>query len=40
MRRVAAPMVGDMVSSVVLTLLVIPVIYAWIQGRKLNKEEK
>lgn len=29
-----------MVSSVVLTLLVIPVIYAWAQGRKLNREEK
>jgi Cu(I)/Ag(I) efflux system membrane protein CusA/SilA len=40
MRRIAAPMVGGMVSSVVLTLLVIPVIYAWAQGRKLNKEEK
>jgi Cu(I)/Ag(I) efflux system membrane protein CusA/SilA len=40
MRRIAAPMVGGMVSSVALTLLVIPVIYAWVQGRKLNKEEK
>jgi Cu(I)/Ag(I) efflux system membrane protein CusA/SilA len=40
LRRIAAPMVGGMVSSVVLTLLVIPVIYAWAQGRKLNKEEK
>jgi Cu(I)/Ag(I) efflux system membrane protein CusA/SilA len=29
MRRIAAPMVGGMVSSTVLTLLVIPVIYTW-----------
>ena len=28
MRRIAAPMVGGMVSSAVLTLLVIPAIYA------------
>jgi len=35
MRRIAAPMVGGMVSSAVLTLLVIPVIYAWVKGRKL-----
>ena len=31
MRRIAAPMVGGMISSTVLTLLVIPVIYAWIK---------
>ncbi len=35
MRRIAAPMVGGMVSSTVLTLVVIPVVYAWIKGRKL-----
>ena len=40
MRRIAAPMVGGMISSAVLTLLVIPVIYALIKAReiKLNPE--
>ncbi|MBF0184038.1 MAG: efflux RND transporter permease subunit [Magnetococcales bacterium] len=32
MRRIAAPMVGGMVSSTVLTLLVIPAVYAEIKG--------
>jgi Cu(I)/Ag(I) efflux system membrane protein CusA/SilA len=36
MRRIAAPMVGGMVSSAVLTLLVIPVIYALIKQRQLS----
>ena len=31
MRRIAAPMVGGMISSTLLTLLVIPVIYAWVK---------
>ncbi len=35
MRRIAAPMVGGMLSSAVLTLLVIPVIYALLKQRKL-----
>ncbi|WP_435626489.1 efflux RND transporter permease subunit [Candidatus Ferrigenium straubiae] len=35
MRRIAAPMVGGMISSTVLTLVVIPVIYAWIKQRKI-----
>ncbi len=34
MRRIAAPMVGGMISSAVLTLLVIPVIYALIKFRE------
>ncbi|MEQ1914903.1 MAG: efflux RND transporter permease subunit, partial [Sideroxydans sp.] len=34
MRRIAAPMVGGMLSSAVLTLLVIPVIYALIKARE------
>jgi Cu(I)/Ag(I) efflux system membrane protein CusA/SilA len=34
MRRIAAPMVGGMISSAVLTLLVIPVIYALIKQRE------
>ena len=33
MRRIAAPMVGGMVSSTVLTLVVIPVIYALVKQR-------
>ncbi len=36
MRRIAAPMVGGMISSAVLTLLVIPVIYALIKSRELK----
>ena len=35
MRRIAAPMVGGMVSATVLTLVVIPVLYALIEGRRL-----
>lgn len=35
MKRIAVPMVGGMVSSTVLTLVVIPVIYAAIKGREL-----
>jgi len=39
MRRIAAPMVGGMVSSTVLTLLVIPALYAWIKGAWLKTAE-
>ncbi|MDA8387355.1 MAG: efflux RND transporter permease subunit, partial [Nitrospiraceae bacterium] len=41
MRRIAAPMIGGMVSSTVLTLIVIPAIYAFWKGLtiKLQKEE-
>ena len=35
MRRIAAPMVGGMVSSTVLTLAVIPALYALIKRRQL-----
>jgi Cu(I)/Ag(I) efflux system membrane protein CusA/SilA len=35
MRRIAAPMVGGMVSSTILTLVVIPAIYALVKGRGL-----
>jgi Cu(I)/Ag(I) efflux system membrane protein CusA/SilA len=38
MRRIAAPMVGGMVSSTVLTLLVIPAIYTLVKERALLKE--
>ena len=37
MRRIAAPMVGGMVSSTVLTLIVIPVIYALVKQVSFNK---
>jgi Cu(I)/Ag(I) efflux system membrane protein CusA/SilA len=36
MKRIAAPMVGGMVSSTVLTLIVIPVIYYMLKGRKVK----
>jgi Cu(I)/Ag(I) efflux system membrane protein CusA/SilA len=39
MRRIAAPMVGGMVTSTVLTLLVIPVIYMWVKERGVRKEK-
>jgi copper/silver efflux system protein len=35
MRRIAAPMVGGMISSTVLTLVVIPAVYALIKSRLL-----
>lgn len=35
MKRIAAPMIGGMISSTILTLIVIPVIYAAIKGRLL-----
>ena len=38
MRRIAVPMVGGMVSSTVLTLLVIPAIYALVKGWGLVRE--
>jgi Cu(I)/Ag(I) efflux system membrane protein CusA/SilA len=37
MRRIAVPMVGGMVSSTVLTLLVIPAIYAIVKGWRLPR---
>jgi Cu(I)/Ag(I) efflux system membrane protein CusA/SilA len=40
MRRIAAPMVGGMVSSTVLTLIVIPAIYAMVLQRRLAAEHR
>ena len=37
MRRIAVPMIGGMVSSTVLTLIVIPAVYAMIKGHGLPK---
>jgi len=39
MRRIAAPMVGGMVSSTLLTLIVIPAIYALIEERRLRRRQ-
>jgi Cu(I)/Ag(I) efflux system membrane protein CusA/SilA len=36
MRRIAAPMVGGMVSSTLLTLAVIPAVYFWIKQRRIG----
>jgi hypothetical protein len=36
MKRIAAPMIGGMVSSTILTLLVIPVLYALWRGRSMH----
>jgi Cu(I)/Ag(I) efflux system membrane protein CusA/SilA len=37
MRRIAAPMVGGMVSSTILTLIVIPAIYALVKEFAINR---
>jgi Cu(I)/Ag(I) efflux system membrane protein CusA/SilA len=37
MQRIAVPMIGGMVSSTVLTLVVIPAIYAFVKGRRLSE---
>ncbi|MEN8182940.1 MAG: efflux RND transporter permease subunit, partial [Myxococcota bacterium] len=38
MRRIAAPMVGGLVSATVLTLVVIPVVFALVRGARLPKD--
>jgi Cu(I)/Ag(I) efflux system membrane protein CusA/SilA len=38
MQRIAAPMVGGMVTTTVLTLVVIPVVYRWVEGWRLRRE--
>jgi Cu(I)/Ag(I) efflux system membrane protein CusA/SilA len=37
MKRIAAPMVGGMISSTILTLVVIPAIYYLWKSREVNK---
>jgi Cu(I)/Ag(I) efflux system membrane protein CusA/SilA len=39
MQRIAVPMIGGMVSSTILTLVVIPAIYAIVHGLRLGREE-
>lgn len=38
MRRIAAPMVGGMVSSTLLTLIVIPALYALVKGHIIERK--
>ncbi|NJD18131.1 MAG: hypothetical protein FIA95_02445, partial [Gemmatimonadetes bacterium] len=41
MRRIAAPMVGGMVSALVLTLLVIPALYSlWMEARLVREARR
>ena len=40
MQRIAVPMTGGMVSSTILTLVVIPVIYATVKGMRLPSETR
>ena len=40
MKRIAAPMVGGMISSTILTLLVIPAIYFIWKSWKIRREQK
>ena len=40
MSRIAVPMIGGMVSSTILTLVVIPAVYALIKGRGLTFTEQ
>jgi Cu(I)/Ag(I) efflux system membrane protein CusA/SilA len=37
MQRIAVPMIGGMVSSTLLTLIVIPAIFALVKGRSLSR---
>ena len=37
MRRIAAPMVGGMVSATVLTLVILPALYLIVNGRRLAR---
>ena len=37
MRRIAAPMVGGMISSTLLTLVVIPALYALVKRRQVSR---
>jgi len=40
MKRIAAPMIGGMVSSTLLTLLVIPVLYAMWRWREVRRSSQ
>jgi Cu(I)/Ag(I) efflux system membrane protein CusA/SilA len=38
MQRIAVPMIGGMISSTLLTLIVIPAIYALVRGARLEQD--
>jgi len=38
MQRIAVPMIGGMVSSTILTLIVIPAVYALVKGFNLERQ--
>ena len=40
MKRIAAPMIGGMVTSTILTLLVIPVLYALWRWREVKRRQR
>jgi Cu(I)/Ag(I) efflux system membrane protein CusA/SilA len=40
MQRIAVPMIGGMISSTILTLVVIPAIYALVEGAKLSRAQR
>jgi Cu(I)/Ag(I) efflux system membrane protein CusA/SilA len=40
MRRIAAPMVGGMISSTLLTLIVIPALYALFKTHEITNKER
>ncbi len=40
MKRIAAPMIGGMVSSTILTLVVIPILYALWRARALHPKDQ
>jgi len=40
MKRIAAPMVGGLVSSTIMTLIIIPVIYDLWKTREINNKNK
>lgn len=40
MKRIAAPMVGGLITSTILTLIVIPAIYYFWRGRKFKEKEE
>lgn len=39
MRRVAAPMVGGMITAPIVSMFVIPLLYLWWKGRSLNRNQ-
>jgi Cu(I)/Ag(I) efflux system membrane protein CusA/SilA len=40
MQRIAAPMLGGMVTATLLSLLVLPVLYAWILQRREERRRR